>query len=104
MSEQVKLLITELVSEAKARGITQGGLAKMAKLTPAGLSKAKKKGAIQASNLALLADLLDLELTLQPRHANDTIKGRIKSGTLFQTGTSVKAQGNATKKESTVGT
>jgi DNA-binding Xre family transcriptional regulator len=85
MSEHIKILIKQLVTVAKTRGLSQAQLAEMAGLTAVGLSKAKKRGDIRASTLENLADQLDFELAIIPRRAKEKAIDAIKSGTFFQT-------------------
>jgi transcriptional regulator with XRE-family HTH domain len=85
MSEQIKVLINQLVSAARARGLSQARLAELAGLTPVGLSKAKHRGDIRASTLAELAAQLDLELALVPRRSREKAAAAIKTGTFFRT-------------------
>ena len=85
MSEHIKVLINQLVSAARARGLSQAKLAEMAGLTAVGLSKAKHRGDIRASTLEELAAQLDLELALIPRRSREKAAEAIKSGTFFRT-------------------
>lgn len=85
MSEHIKLLINQLVSAARARGLSQAKLAEMAGLTAVGLSKAKRRGDIRASTLEELAAQLDLELALIPRRSREKAAEAIKSGAFFRT-------------------
>ena len=85
MSEQIKTLINQLISTAKARGLSQAELAQRAGLTAVGLSKAKHRGDIRTSSLAALADALGLELVLVPRLSRDKVIRAIKAGTFFST-------------------
>lgn len=80
---KVKALINQLVTAAKARGLSQAQLAEMAGLTAVGLSKAKSRGDIRASTLEKLAAQLDLELALVPRRSREKAAGAIKAGTFF---------------------
>jgi transcriptional regulator with XRE-family HTH domain len=84
MTKHIKSLINQLISAAKARGLTQAQLAKLAGLTPVGLSKAKSRGDIRASTLEELAAQLDLELVLTPRRSREKAAEAIKSGTFFR--------------------
>lgn len=85
MSEHIKVLINQLISAARARGLSQARLAEMAGLTPVGLSKAKRRGDIRASTLEELAVQLDLELALVPRRTREKAAMAIKAGAFFQT-------------------
>jgi transcriptional regulator with XRE-family HTH domain len=85
MSEQIKVLINQLVSAARARGLSQARLAELAGLTPVGLSKAKRRGDIRTSTLAELAAQLDLELALVPRRTREKAAAAIKTGAFFRT-------------------
>ena len=85
MSEHIKVLINQLVSAARVRGLSQAKLAEMAGLTAVGLSKAKRRGDIRASTLEKLAAQLELELALIPRRSRGKAAGAIKSGAFFQT-------------------
>lgn len=85
MSEHIKALLGQLVSAAKARGLSQAQLAKMAGLTAVGLSKAKRRGDIRASTLERLGAQLDLELALVPRRSREKAAEAIKSGVFFRT-------------------
>ena len=84
MSRQIKALIKDLISAAKARGISQAQLAEMAGMTPVGLSKAKNRGDIRASTLEKLATQLDLELTFNARRSKEKAAAAIKSGAFFR--------------------
>ncbi|MGD8631827.1 MAG: hypothetical protein PVG72_14010 [Gammaproteobacteria bacterium] len=84
MSKHIKTLINQLVSAAKARGLTQAQLAEMAGMTAVGLSKAKTRGDIRASSLAALGTQLDLELVFIPRRSSEKAAEAIKSGTFFR--------------------
>jgi len=84
MSNSIKALIVQLVSLARRRGLTQGELAERAGLTAVGLSKAKQRGDIRASSLAALAEQLDLQLALTPKHSREQAAEAIRSGTLFR--------------------
>ena len=79
------MLIHQLVSAARARGLSQAKLAEMAGLTAVGLSKAKHRGDIRASTLEELAAQLDLELVLLPRRSREKAAAAIKSGAFFRT-------------------
>ena len=85
MSEQIKSLIKQLITAAKARGLSQAQLAELAGLTAVGLSKAKTRGDIRASTLEKLAAQFDLELALVPRRSKEKAAGAIKAGTFFRT-------------------
>jgi transcriptional regulator with XRE-family HTH domain len=85
MSEQIKSLINQLITAAKARGLSQAQLAELAGLTAVGLSKAKTRGDIRASTLENLAAQFDLELALVPRRSKEKAAGAIKAGTFFRT-------------------
>jgi transcriptional regulator with XRE-family HTH domain len=85
MSEQIKSLINQLITAAKARGLSQAQLAELAGLTAVGLSKAKTRGDIRASTLENLAAQFDLELALVPRRSKEKAAVAIKAGTFFRT-------------------
>jgi len=85
MSGHIKALINQLVSTAKARGLSQAKLAEMAGLTAVGLSKAKRRGDLRASTLEDLAAQLDLELVFTPRRSREKAAEAIKSGAFFRT-------------------
>ena len=85
MSDNIKALINQLISAAKARGLSQAQLAKMAGLTAVGLTKAKGRGDIRASSLEKLAAQLNLELAFIPTRSREKAAAAIKSGTFFQT-------------------
>ena len=85
MSRQIKALINQLVSAAKARGLSQGQLADMAGMTAVGFSKAKRRGDIRASTLEKLGSQLDLELTFISRRSKEKAADAIKSGAFFRT-------------------
>jgi transcriptional regulator with XRE-family HTH domain len=85
MSEQIKSLINQLITAAKARGLSQAQLAELAGLTAVGLSKAKTRGDIRASTLENLAAQFDLELALVSRRSKEKAAGAIKTGTFFRT-------------------
>jgi transcriptional regulator with XRE-family HTH domain len=84
MSRHIKALITQLVSAARQRGLTQAQLAEMAGMTAVGLSKAKTRGDIRASSLEALGTQLDLELVFIPRRSSEKAAEAIKSGTFFR--------------------
>ena len=84
MSRQIRALIIQLVSTAKARGLSQAKLADLAGLTAVGLSKAKSRGDIRASTLAELGTQLDLELAFIPRRSREKAAEAIKAGTYFR--------------------
>lgn len=83
MSEAIKQLIGQLVGLARQRGLTQAELAARAGLTAVGLSKAKHRGDIRASSLAALAEQLDLQLALMPKHSREQAAGAIRRGSFF---------------------
>jgi transcriptional regulator with XRE-family HTH domain len=85
MSRHIKALINQLVSTAKARGLSQAQLADMAGLTAVGLSKAKSRGDIRASTLEELGTQLGLELAFIPTRSREKAAEAIKSGTFFRT-------------------
>jgi len=85
MSDHIKALINQLISVAKARGLSQAQLAEMAGLTAVGLTKAKGRGNIRASSLEKLAAQLNLELAFIPTRSREKAAAAIKSGTFFQT-------------------
>lgn len=85
MSEQIKSLIKQLITVAKARGLSQAQLAELAGLTAVGLSKAKTRGDIRASTLEKLAAQFDLELALVPHRSKEKAAAAIKAGTFFRT-------------------
>jgi transcriptional regulator with XRE-family HTH domain len=84
MSRHIMNLLNQIVAAAKARGLSQARLAKMAGMTAVGLSKAKRRGDIRASTLEELARQLDLELTLVPRRSKENAAEAIKAGTFFR--------------------
>lgn len=88
MSGPIKALINQLISTARARGLSQAQLAELAGITAVGLSKAKSRGDIRVSTLEALASKLDLELALVPRHSKEKAAEAIKSGSFFSTSTS----------------
>lgn len=85
MTDSVKHLITDIIVAARRRGLTQRELAERAGLTAVGLSKAKHRGDIRASTLALLAREVDLQLALVPAHTREKAAEAIRSGTFFRT-------------------
>ena len=85
MSTHIKTLINQLVTTAKAHGLSQAQLADKAGLTAVGLSKAKSRGDIRASTLEQLAAQLDLELAFVARRSKEKVADAIKSGTFFHT-------------------
>jgi transcriptional regulator with XRE-family HTH domain len=84
MSDFIKALISQIVVTARRRGLTQAQLAERAGVTAVGLSKAKHRGDIRASTLQALAEQLDLELSLSPRHSREKAIQAIKSGSFFR--------------------
>ena len=84
MSSHIKALINQLISVAKARGLSQAQLAELAGLTAVGLTKAKGRGDILASNLERLGAQLNLELVFVPARTREKAAAAIKSGTFFQ--------------------
>lgn len=86
MSDRIRTLLEDLAAVARARGLSQGELARRAGMTPVGLSKAKRRGDITASLLASLARELDLELALVPRRTLDKAAEAIKAGNFFARG------------------
>jgi len=84
MSSHIKSLISQLIAAAKVRGLSQAQLAELAGLTAVGLSKAKSRGDIKASNLEKMAAQFDLELALVPRRSKEKAAGAIKAGTFFR--------------------
>ena len=84
MSSHIKALINQLISVAKARGLSQAQLAELAGLTAVGLTKAKGRGDILASNLERLGAQLNLELAFVPARTREKAAAAIKSGTFFQ--------------------
>ncbi len=83
MSKSINSLINQLISTAKARGLSQAELAKLVGMSAVGLSKAKSRGDIRASTLEELAAQMDLELVLTPRKSREKAAEAIKSGTFF---------------------
>lgn len=97
MTEPVKVLINQIISVARARGLSQAQLAQLAGVTAVGLSKAKRRGDIRASTLQQLASILDLELALVPRRSKDKAAEAIKSGAFFRTSASLDEKPGANK-------
>jgi len=85
MNAHIKALISQLLSAAKARGLSQAQLAEMAGISPVVLSKVKSRGDLRASTLEKLAAQLDLELALIPRRSREKAAEAIISGVFFQT-------------------
>lgn len=85
MINTTKNLIIQLITTARARGISQAQLAEMAGITAVGLSKAKSRGDIRASTLVDLAAQLDMELILVPHRAGQQATDAIKKGAFFRT-------------------
>lgn len=85
MTNTTKNLIIQLITTARARGISQAQLADMAGITAVGLSKAKSRGDIRASTLVDLAAQLDMELILVPRQTEKQASIAIKQGAFFRT-------------------
>jgi len=84
MSQQIQILIQQLIEAAKAEGISQAQLAERAGMTAVGLSKAKRRGDIRASTLAELAAQLNMSLTLSPHPAPRQAAEAIKAGTFLR--------------------
>lgn len=82
MYEPARLLIDELLSVARERGLSQARLAEAAGLTPVGLSKAKRRGDLRVSSLVALARELELDLALVPRRRQGAAAA-IRAGTFF---------------------
>ncbi len=59
-------VLNSLLATAKARGLTQGRLARMAHLAPETLSRMKQRGNADFSAVAALAKAVGLKLTLVP--------------------------------------
>lgn len=93
MSERIKLLIEQIVTQARARGLTQAKLAERAGMTPVGLSKAKHRGDIRASTLQSLCSQVDLELVAIPRQSSQQAAQAIKAGTFFRLSDETDSQG-----------
>jgi len=85
MSRHIKALLNQIISTARARGLSQARLAEKAGVTAVGLSKAKQRGDIRASTLEELGKQLDLELILVPRRSREKAVEAIKSGAFFRT-------------------
>lgn len=85
MSEHIKNLINQLIQAAREQGLSQAQLAEKAGMSAVGLSKAKQRGDIRASSLQALAEVLKLELSLQPRLTPKQVRKSIMEGTFFQT-------------------
>ena len=83
MPNQIKTLLSTIITTAKSRGLTQASLAKAAGMSPVGLSKAKGRGDIRASHLTALANQVDLELTLTPRRSQEKALAAIRAGSFF---------------------
>ena len=83
MKNSVQTLLNTIIATAKSCGMTQAALAKGAGMSPVGLSKAKGRGDIRASHLAALANHVDLELTLAPRHSREKAVAAIRAGRFF---------------------
>ena len=83
MSTQVQALLSAIIATAKSQGMTQAALAKSAGMSPVGLSKAKRRGDVRASHLAVLANCVDMELTLVPRHSQQQAVAAIRAGKFF---------------------
>lgn len=86
MSISILDLLEQVITEAKSRGISQKQLAEQAGLTPVGLSKAKKRGDIRASSLALLGLQVGLQLKFEPQRLPDRVEEAAKSGAFFGIG------------------
>ncbi|HID82246.1 MAG TPA: XRE family transcriptional regulator [Chromatiales bacterium] len=84
MSNKIATLLEQLIRSAKARGLSQGELAKRAGVSAVGLSKAKHRGDIRASTLERLAEQVDLELALVPRRSRERAAEAIKTGAFFR--------------------
>ena len=85
MSKRIKALLNQVITAAKARGMSQAQLAEMAGLTAVGLSKAKGRGDIRASTLEQLGNQLDLELVFVARRSRERATEAIKAGAFFRT-------------------
>jgi len=84
MSKHIQQLIDQVVTEARAQGLSQAQLAEQAGLTAVGLSKAKGRGDLRASTLEALGRQLDLELVFVPRRSREQATRAIRSGAFFQ--------------------
>jgi len=93
MSKHIQHLIQQLIETAREQGISQAQLAERAGMSPVGLSKAKSRGDLRATTLAELANQLDLEIALVPRHTPVQAAEAIKSGRFFQTASSSDKKG-----------
>lgn len=78
MTGQISRLIHQLISKAKAEGMSQAELASRAGLSPVGLSKAKRRGNLHASTLVALGRELDLELVFVSRNQSQSIPDQRK--------------------------
>jgi len=85
MTRHIKALLNQVVSAARARGLSQAQLAEKAGVTAVGLSKAKRRGDLRASTLEELGRQLDLELIFVPRRSREKAVEAIKSGAFFRT-------------------
>ena len=85
MSRHIKALINQVISSARARGLSQAQLAEKAGVTAVGLSKAKQRGDMRASTLEKLGRQLDMELIFVPRRSREKAVEAIKSGAFFRT-------------------
>jgi transcriptional regulator with XRE-family HTH domain len=80
MTGHISRLIHQLISTAKAEGMSQAELASRAGLSPVGLSKAKRRGNLHASTLVALGRELDLELVFVPRKQTEAVSGQSEVG------------------------
>ena len=79
MKTDISILLDQIISTGKAKGLNQKVLAKKAQINVSSISRAKKNNDIKFSTLQSLAQSVGLTLTLLPDSsiAEDVIKGSL---------------------------
>ena len=73
-------IINDIISRARAHGISQGELAARAGIRPETLSRARKNSTLRFSTVQQLANIVGLSLKLVP---DNPVIEKVQQGTLF---------------------
>ncbi len=84
LNRRITEKLENLLTRAKAQGLSQKELAARAGISEVGLSQAKARGDLRVSTLEALANALDMTIEFKPRHSRNATIAAIREGQFFE--------------------
>ncbi|WP_371415039.1 helix-turn-helix domain-containing protein [Thiolapillus sp.] len=84
LNRRITEKLENLLTRAKAQGLSQKELAARAGISEVGLSQAKARGDLRVSTLEALANALDMTIEFKPRHFRNAAIAAIREGQFFE--------------------